>query len=350
MLPNYDCRRWFCGAALLLALMNLAACSGDATGGERAFVLPEKLELRSSTAKVARSVGEVKRGDQVTVLERTTEGDTSWARVRAPQGDKGWVETRNIVSGEIVEKSRKLAEESKEIQAQAVGRLKARLKLRLSPDRAAETNVATQLPAGTAVEILDRERHPRPAQETKGEGKGSGEAEGENASDSPQFDLWLKVRLKDNDLLPVGYIYGGSVELEIPPEIIYYVSSGRRIVGWQKINSVKDARGQESNNYLVLERQIFGADDKSEFDRITVQAYDPNAKNYYSPFRDDVKGVFPVQLKMNGNQGSFSFKALDKNHQEYKAEYTVETLEGAKLKVARATTPGPKPPPRKRRG
>lgn len=346
MLPNHH--RHFFGTAFLLALTGLAACSGGLTSGERAFVLPERVELRSSTAKVARSVGEAKRGEEVMILERTTEGETSWVKVRGPQGKAGWTEARNVVSGDIVEKSRKLGDETKDIPAQAIGRSKALLKLRLTPDRSSDANVATLLPAGTEVEILDRERRPRPAQENKTEAKGADGEKGDS-SESPQYDLWLKVRLKDNDLLPVGYIYGGSVELEVPPEIMYFVSSGRRIVGWQKINAVRDARGQENNNYLVLERQLFGADEKSEFDRITALAYDPDAKSYYSPFRDDVKGVFPVLLKMDGNRGNFRFTAFDKSHQEYKAEYTVEVLDGGKLKIARAAAPGTKAAPRKRR-
>jgi hypothetical protein len=345
MLPNFHRPRLLLRAAFAFSLVGLAACSGGLTKGEGAFVLPERLELRSSTAKVARPVGELKRGDEVSVLERVTEGETNWVRLSGPGGESGWAEARNVVSGEIVEQSRKLGAEVKDVPAQAVGRSKATLKLRLTPDRSVETNVATMLPAGTLVEILNRERRPRPAQENKGAAGGEGEGGGE----SPQYDLWLKVRLKDNDLLPVGYIYGGSVELEVPPEIMYFVSSGRRIVGWQKINATRDARGQENNNYLVVERQLFGADDRSEFDRVVVLAYDPGARNYFSPFRDDVRGRFPVSLKMEGNRGTFSFTALDKNQQEYQAEYTVDVLDGGRLKIARAAAPGAKPTPPRRR-
>jgi hypothetical protein len=346
MVPTLHRPRFLLRAALAFSFVGLTACSGGLTKSESAFVLPERLELRSSTAKVARPVGELKRGDEVSVLERATEGETNWVRLSGPGGESGWAEARNVVGGEIVEQARRLGAESKDVQAQAVGRSKAALKLRLTPNRSVETNVATLLPAGTLVEILNRERRPRPAQENKGAAGGEGESGG--GAESPQYDLWLKVRLKDNDLLPVGYIYGGSVELDVPPEIMYFVSSGRRIVGWQKINATRDARGQENNNYLVLERQLFGADEKSEFDRVVVLAYDPGARNYYSPFRDDVRGRFPVRLKMDGELGGFSFAALDKNQQEYQAEYTVETS-GGKLKVARAAALGAKPTPRKRR-
>lgn len=348
MLLNDYLRHFLTGAACALLLLGFSGCSGGLTGGESGYILPERLELRSSTAKVSSSAGEVKRGDEVKITERITEAGNNWVKIDGPGGVTGWTEARNVVSGEIVGKSRQLAEAAKDVQAQAVGRSKASLKLRLTPDRSNDDNVATTLGAGTMVEILGRERRPRP-QEAKTEGKEAEGEKGDSGSDSPQYDLWLKVRLKDNDLLPVGYLYGGSVELEVPAEIMYFVSSGRRIVGWQKINAIRDERGQENNNYLVVERQIFGADETTEFDRILVLAYDPGARSYFSPFREDIKGRFPVSLKLDGNHGGFYFTAFDKNKQEYKAEYTVDVLEGGKLKIVRANKPSAQAAPKKRR-
>src|SRR5206468_1844576 len=120
------------------------------------------LELHSSTAKVSRGVGELHRGDQVTVLERVEDGSTNWAKLRGPNGQTGWVEAGYLVNQDVVERSRRLASETKEIPAQATGRSKAKLKLRLTPDRSTEENVAMMLPAGTTFEIVDRARRPRP--------------------------------------------------------------------------------------------------------------------------------------------------------------------------------------------
>ena len=201
----------------------MASCSQGSTQDEKAFVLTERLRLRSSTAQAARVVGELKSGDQVTVTDRANAEDgEDWAKVKGPNGESGWIKSVNLVKREIVEKSRQIAAEIKDIPTQAVGKSKAPLKLRLSPDRSDDENVATTLPSGTRLEIVARERKPRPA---RIEGKGEAKEEPES---NVRYDNWYEVRLKDYAVLPAGWIYGDSVELEIPGEIFYFVSSGRR--------------------------------------------------------------------------------------------------------------------------
>jgi len=328
------------GVFLLLAVLLLAvSCSKGSLLNETAYAVPEKLRLKNSTAQAARVVGELKSGDRVSITERAkSEDGTPWVNVRGPEGQSGWAESRYFVREEIVDKSRKMAEEIKGIQTQAVGRSKATLRLRLTPDRTNDENVATMLPSGTVLEIVARERKPRPASV---EGKSDGGQAANEAGDSKdkadiKYDDWLQVRLKDYAVLPAGWIYGGSVELEIPGEIIYFVSSGRRITGWQKLGTVHGDDNRTGDHYLVLERKVFKADEGVDFDRVKVLAYDPSTRNYTTPFREDVSGQFPLSLKMEGQQGRFSIVVLDKNGQKKELEYNVELLSGGKVKVTKA--------------
>jgi Bacterial SH3 domain len=318
-------------AAIILSLSTLmASCSQGSAQDDRALVVPERLRLKSSTAQAARSVGELKSGDQVTVIDRATAEDgESWSKVEGPNGESGWIRSLTLVKRDIVDKSRQIAAEIKDIPTQAVGRSKATLKLRLSPDRSDDDNVATTLTLGAMLEIVARERKPRPARiESKGEAK-------EEADSSVKYDNWYKVRLKDYAVLPAGWIYGDSVELEIPPEIFYYVSSGRKIIGWQRIGTATGNDNKSGDHFLALERKNFGADDGVDFDRIKVLAYDPAARDYYTPFRDDIAGRFPVTLKMEGARGHFQIIAVDKNGQTQELTYGVEMLEGGKVRVAK---------------
>src|SRR5215475_1709969 len=276
-------------AAIIISLPAiLASCSQGSLQDEKAFVVPERLKLRNSTALAARVIGELKGGDQVTITDReTAEDGDNWSKVKGPSGESGWIKTLNLVKREIVEKSRQIADEIKDVPTLAVGKSKAMLKLRLSPDRSDDDNVASSLPMGTILEIVGRERKPRPATiEGKGEAK-------EDSNGNVKYDDWYKVRLKDYSVLPAGWIYGGSVELEVPPEIFYFVSSGREIVGWQKIGTVT---GEDNKS---------GAGEGVDFDRIKVLAYDPVTRNYSTPFREDLAGRFPVSLKMQGTRGHF---------------------------------------------
>jgi hypothetical protein len=308
----------------------MASCSQGSAQDEKAFVVPERLRLKSSTAQVSRSVGELKSGDQVTVIDRANAEDgESWSKVEGPNGESGWTRSLTLVRREIVEKSRQIAAEIKDTPTQAVGKSKATLKLRLSPDRSDDENVATTLPLGTELEIVARERKPRPA---RIEGKAEAKEESES---NVKYDNWYKVRLRDYAILPAGWIYGDSVSLEIPPEIFYFVSSGREIVGWQKIGTAIGPDNRSGEHFLAIERKNIVADDGVDFDRVKVLAYDPATRDYSTPFREDVAGRFPVTLKMDGSRGYFQIITVDKSGQTQKLTYSVEMLEGGKVRVAK---------------
>ncbi len=317
-----------------LLITSLSACSESGAGRETALVATDRLGLRSSTAKVSRVVAELRLGDRVTILERVEDGGINWAKLRAPDGRTGWVETRYLVSEETVERSRRLADSIKLIPPQAIGRLKATLRLRLTPDRERDDNIAILLPSGTTVEITGRERRPRVLSSEVKESLES-TAERTGGTESTRFDEWYQVRLPDNPLLPAGWIYAGSIELAVPPEISYYASSGRRIVGWQKLGTARDLEEHAGDHYLVLERRIFNANEQADFDRIKVLAYDPGARDYSTPFREDVTGQLPVRLSLEGKRGQFQITALDKDGTTRLLDYTVEITEDNRIRITR---------------
>lgn len=323
---------------LLLTALLAGSCSKTALLNETAYVLPEKLRLKNSTAQAARPSGELKGGDKVTITARSkAEDGTPWVSVNGPGGQQGWAETRYFVKEEVVTESRKIADQIKAIQTQAVGKSKATLKLRLTPDRQSDDNVATLLASGTEMEIVDRERKPRPASlDQKADNAEGAIAESKSGASSKadvKYDEWLQIRLKDDSVLPAGWIYGGSVELDIPPEIIYFASTGKRIVGWQKLGTVHGDDSRTGDHFLVLERKVIDADERADFDRIKILAYDPATRNYTTPFKDDLLGQFPVTLKMDGQSGTFHLTATDKNGQKHEVEYSVELLSGGKVKA-----------------
>lgn len=332
------CKRGSAWLSLLLLLLGAAACSSVASFGEAAYVVPERLKLKSSTAQAARVVGELKGGEQVKIVARApAEDGTIWAQVSGVDAT-GWVEARYLVKEGVVTESRRIAEQLKDVPTQAIGRSKASLKLRLTPERTNDDNVATLLPAGTLLEIIARERQPRPAQlDTRPTPTPAKSNKNKNADAEPdvRYDEWLQVRLKDYAVLPAGWIYGGSVELDLPEEIGYFASSGRRLVGWQKLGTAHGAQGRTGDHYLVVERKIFNADERLDFDRVKVLAYDPASRNYSTPFREDVPGRLPVVLKMEGQRGTFRLQTIDQNNQARALEYEVRIVERGKVKVSK---------------
>lgn len=305
--------------ALLACL--LTACTAGSSLDEPAFILPERLRLRSSTAQASRFVTELKGGVQVTITGRATSDEgVPWVKIIGPGGEVGWAEERYFVSKDAVDKARKIEEEIRGIQTQAVGRSKATLRLRLTPDRSSDANTGTTLPAGTVLEIVARKRVPKPESAAGG---------------ALKYDDWLQVRLRDFAVLPAGWIYGGSVELEIPSDIYYFNSSGRRITGWLKIATVRGDDGRSGDHYLVMERRTSGGDDLADFDRIKVLAYQPGSREYTVPFQQDINGVFPVALKMNGSNGEFRFTSIGPGDKSQSLKYGIELPERGKVKVVK---------------
>ena len=104
------------------------------------MVVARRAQIRSSTAVVAADLLEVNRGDAVEILETLDVQDPSdntrkerWLRVRMNDAEntEGWIEARNVMPEEVLDASRKVAEEDKGVAAQATGQLRASSNLRL---------------------------------------------------------------------------------------------------------------------------------------------------------------------------------------------------------------------------
>jgi hypothetical protein len=100
-------------------------------------IIANRAQVRSSYAVVAADLLEVKRGETLEILDELEFEKVRWYRVRAADEDKteGWIEAQNVITDELLEKSKKLAEEDKDVQPQATGQLRAASNLRLSPEQ-----------------------------------------------------------------------------------------------------------------------------------------------------------------------------------------------------------------------
>lgn len=336
-----------------LAIISLSACKNTLLG-EAALVLTEKMDVRSSTAKASRSIGGLKRGDQVTIVERVTEGDTAYVRIKGPDGMDGWTDVRNLVTQQNIDKSKEIAATVAEISTQAECKNKSTVKLRLSADRASDDNVLAQLPAGTTFEIVVRETRPKATDKNvsvkAAAPKAGNETDDKDNPGAASYEVWYKVRVKDNTILPAGYVYGGSVDLDYPREISYFFQEGKKIVGWQKLGAMKDGKGQDNHHYVILEKSYSATDDKSDFDYLHIVGFDPKNKSvsYYNVWRENIKGVFPLTVNVEDKRATFQFKSLDKDNKESLAQYVVEQTEKGHLKASRpGASDDPKDPRRK---
>src|SRR5690348_9893602 len=122
---------------LAIAAIGLSGCGAvdQAVSGvssivglsDTATVISKTAQIRTSYAVVAADLLEVKRGDRLDVIDQIDFEKVLWYRVRARDEAKteGWIEAQHVITSEVLEKSRKLAEEFKDLPPQAAGQLRA---------------------------------------------------------------------------------------------------------------------------------------------------------------------------------------------------------------------------------
>src|SRR5918997_3841359 len=293
--------------ATLLLLCVSCACSTLAGKEEVGAVIARRAQVRSSTAVVAADLKEVVRGDELDIMDSVTVGDTGerWLHVRTRDAEpvEGWIEARNVISHEMIERSRRLAREDGDIPPQAAGQLRASTNIRFSPDRSGIDNILFKLESGSRFDIMGWKRVPRPKSQEATEsddvpkagaaepGAARRRGKEEEKKEPEEVDeLWYKVRLPPSvSPAPAGWVFGKQVELTVPSDIIFY-RTGREFVAWQRLDgegeelqkaSLKDkdaAKDARPGSWVILEKSSTGGEanslDAPDFDRIFVLGYD----------------------------------------------------------------------------
>ncbi len=364
----------FSQTLLIFALSGLAVgCNTLAKRSDSGVVVARRAQIRSSTAVVAADLLEVNRGDAVEILESLDVLDPSdntrkerWLRVlmNDAENTEGWIEARNVMPEEVLEASRRLAEEDKGVAAQATGQLRASSNLRLSPDRSGNENIMMRLDTGSSFEIVGWKRIPKPksseaiesdvapkagsAQPVASRGARRRQEEAESEIEETN-ELWYKVRLPPAiSPAPAGWIYGKQVELAVPSDIIFY-RTGREFVAWQRLDgSPSEAEGSLTDknagkearpgSWIILEKSSSNQPrtlDEPDFDRIYVVGYDKRNQEHYTAYRSsDVKGFLPLRVEGQGENKTFTIRLQDQGGQITDAQYSVYKDGRGILKVA----------------
>lgn len=380
--------RVFCksipGALIILAAVVLfQGCSTLAKQSDTGVVVARRAQIRSSTAVVAADLLEVVRGDTVVILDFKDVPDPTdnsrqerWLQVQANDEDstEGWIESRNVMPDEVLQASKKLAEEDNGVPAQATGQLRASSNLRLTPDRSGNENIMMRMDSGSSFEIVSWKRVEKPKSSEAIESDvapkaGSAQPGNNRGSDNrdenePEEtnELWYKVRLASTTSpAPAGWIYGKQVELTVPSDIIFY-RTGREFVAWQRLDGdSSDADGSKTKDaakearpgsWVILEKSSSNQPHtvgEPDFDRIYVLGYDKRDQEHYTAYRSpDLKGYLPCRVEGRPDNKTFTIRVQDDSGQVSDVQYSIYKDGRGFLKVNAPNVPGKERERRKR--
>lgn len=369
-------RKLFYVAAALLIAFTLAGCgmfssavenvAGLAGLNETATVIANTAQIRSSYSVVAADLLEVKRGATLDVLEEADFEKVHWYRVRARDEDntEGWIEAQNVITGEVLEKSKKLAAENKDVPAQATGQLRAASNLRLSPEQK-EDNILFKLENGAYFEIIAWQFVPKAQdasdvddtskgeqKQTKGKTKNA-EIEAAKEANEPDkmedtYDIWYKIRLDPSvSPAPGGWLFGRQVELQVPSDIVFYQNNTKKFVTWQRLdnadtsdkNSAKDTNVKvtKPGSWVILSRSnIVKARDgvEPDFDGIIVLGYDKYHEEHYTSYRSgNVWGILPLTVGGTGDNKVFTVQLRNTAGQMEEKRFVTSKDSAGHLKI-----------------
>ncbi len=294
-------------------------------------VIAQRAQIRSSFAVVAADLLEVQRGDKLQILEETDFEKVRWFRVRASDEEEteGWIEAQNVILGEILEKSKKLAEEYKDSQPQANGLLRAASNLRLTAEQS-DTNILLRLDPASTFEIISWKYVPKAQTEADSNANSATNPEIASAKDADEpeklldkYDVWYFVKLdRSVSPAPAGWLFGRQVELQVPSDIVYYQQNDRKFVTWQRIDEVAEdnlptkptdaVKVSAPGSWVVLWRndEVKAIDGvEPDFDGILILGYDKFNQEHYSVYRNgNVWGRLPMRMEGSGDNKTFTLK------------------------------------------
>ena len=314
-----------------------------------------KSQIRSSYAVVAADLLEVNRGDVVDILDETTFEKVHWFRVRAHDEDntEGWIEAQNIIVSDVLDKSKKLAEEDKDLQPQAVGQLRAASNLRLSPEQN-DDNILFKLDDGSNFEITGWKYVPKiqdapnvddnsntTVKQSKDKTKNpdilaAGEKDDPDKLDET-YDIWYKVRLDPSvSPAPAGWLFGRQVELQLPNDILFFQQNNKKFVAWQRVDnpdlsklSEKDSamKVNKPGSWVVLTRsnEVKAKNGvEPAFDGIILYAYDKYNEEHYMAYRSgELWGQLPLRLDGTGDNKTFAVQLLGSSDQMEEKRFVI---------------------------
>ncbi|MGC9197562.1 MAG: SH3 domain-containing protein [Acidobacteriaceae bacterium] len=266
------------------------------------YVTAKQTFLRDRVAAVSNRTGTVSNGERLEVLER----ERRWLKVRAPQGEVGWIEERQTASQKLEDQFEALRQGSQSDPVIATATTSDEAYLHVAPGR--ETDHLYLLPESTPLSLLKRASVPKPVPpgSPPPETPAPATALAGTMPPPPRMEDWWLIRDAKGE---TGWIYGGLVDVSAPDALLRY-ADGQRIVSAYVLAKVDDPdSGVLENGKIVTsipEYLTVMAPYKSglpyDFNQVRVFVWNLRKHRYETGFAEhNIAGYLPLKITLSAD-------------------------------------------------
>ncbi len=309
-----------------------------------AYIADRSATLWSATAQVRRQVATLGYGERVSVMGRAGE----LTEVRAADGTQGWIDNRLLMAPALWKQVGQLLADARSMPVQAKGHTKTLSNVHIDPGR--DSTRIFQFGHNVSVAILERQVAAVPASDKDEDKSGDeGAASGDEKPAKSDMEDWLLVLYQPVNMpsgaspgaeggadsgpaVPIaGWVISRFIELDPPAPIGDYMSAaGRRVVGWEQLNTVSDASGAKPQYVVAAARA--GEGQPCDFTSIHVYTWGTQRQRYETSYvENNLCGRLPLRVTQGLDGPEFRFNDEKNAEHAYRLVQTV---------VRRIPTPG----------
>ena len=296
------------GIALAVVALALSGCSylRVKPAEKYVYVTAKSAVLRDRVAAVSNRTGSVNNGEKLVVLEQAR----LWVRVKAPNGETGWIQKKDVADQALAEQFFALSKQHAQDPVAATGVARDEVVLHIAPGR--KSDAFYRLAEGDSLSLLERATvekpvtpgaapKPAPTKPDAKPGAASNAAPVPAAPPEPVMEDWWLVRDAKGD---TGWIYSHMLDVSAPDTLVRY-AEGQRIVGAYLIATVEDPDSGVLNNGVAVTSipeyvtvlSPYKAGLPYDFDQVRVFTWNTKMHRYETAFREHgVEGYLPVKV------------------------------------------------------
>ncbi len=245
-----------------------------------AYVAPATLQLREEIAPRARLTGTLLHGVRVEILAR----HRRFAKVRGPEGQRGWTDGRQLLSAKGMAAFREQNRLAGASPPQGSATAAETVNVHITPYRGAPSFY--QLAEGERVLLAGRSIMPRVNYVPPGE------ESGQLVTGDTLRDDWSLIRLTDSRC---GWVLTSMLMLDLPDEVIQ-LAEGHRITAFFMLGKTLDLDGKERPIYLWTTSTVPPA--QFQYDAFRLFVWNAARARYESTHTErNLRGYHPVLIE-----------------------------------------------------